>query len=124
MKNELLLVAIVMGAACPAAVSVGIPEPDVILYGHVCVNGSPASAEDDVTLIAKATVGGQVREVGRYKMGDNPAASTRAAATAKAFMSMDSNMNWLTSCRRSDPNTLRTPTSRARLTERAVERLT
>lgn len=75
MKNELILVAIMMGAACPAAVSVGIPEPDVILYGHVCVSGSPASAEDDVTLIAKATVGGQIREVGRYKMGDNPAAT-------------------------------------------------
>jgi hypothetical protein len=53
----------------------GIPEPDNILYGHVCIGGIPATSEDDVTVIAKATVDAEVREVGRYRMGDYPPAN-------------------------------------------------
>jgi len=58
-----------------ATAAAGIPEPDCILHGQVCIAGIPASSEDDVTIIAKATVQSQVREVGRYKMGDNDAAT-------------------------------------------------
>ncbi len=75
MKYKSLTVAFLTAFACSVAVAAGIPEPDVILYGHICIGDNPASAQDDVTVIAKATVDSQVREVGRYKMGDNTAAS-------------------------------------------------
>ena len=63
------------GVLCAVAAQAGIPEPDAILFGQVCVNGNAATDQDDVTVIAKATVDKQVVEVGRYKMGDVDAAS-------------------------------------------------
>lgn len=75
MKCKSLVVALLTTLAISVAAAAGIPEPDVILHGHICIGGDPASAQDDVTVIAKATVDSQIREVGRYKMGDNPAAS-------------------------------------------------
>ena len=75
MKHKSLAVAFLTVAVCSVAAVAGIPEPDVILHGHICIASDPASAQDDVTVIAKAAVDSKVREVGRYKMGDNPAAS-------------------------------------------------
>jgi hypothetical protein len=75
MKSTRFCVAVMAVVACPVAAMAGIPEPDVILYGHVCIGGHPASDQDDVTVIAKADVDSVVREVGRYKMGDLAAAS-------------------------------------------------
>jgi len=75
MKTQFLLFALPIAGACSAAVLAGIPEPDYILHGQMCIAGTPASANDDVTIIAKAIVTSQLREVGRYKMGDNESAS-------------------------------------------------
>ncbi len=52
-----------------------IPEPDVILYGQVCLATGPATDQSDVSVIARSLVDGQVREIGRYKMGETPSAS-------------------------------------------------
>lgn len=74
--NKRHLTAALLAAAAPcAAASAGIPEPDYITYGQVCIGPSAASATDDVTIIAKATVASELREVGRYKMGDSDAAT-------------------------------------------------
>ena len=75
MSKRLLFGVILAGMFWSAVASAGIPEPDNILYGQVCIGGSPASADDDVTIIAKATVADQVCEVGRYKMGNNDSAT-------------------------------------------------
>jgi len=69
-----LICATLTGTLCCTAAA-GIPEPDYILHGQVCIGGAPASAGDDVTVIAKAIVQSQLREVGRYKMGDSDAAT-------------------------------------------------
>lgn len=65
------LVALAAGDPLPQ----GIPEPDAIVFGQVCLDGGSATDQDDVTIIARADVGGQLREVGRYKMGESPGAS-------------------------------------------------
>ncbi len=52
-----------------------IPEPDLILFGHVCLASGPAADTDNVTVTARALVDGQLRDVGFYRMGDEPAAS-------------------------------------------------
>lgn len=52
-----------------------IPEPDLILYGQVCLPTGAATDSADVTVIARTTIDGQPRDVGRYKMGDEPSAS-------------------------------------------------
>jgi hypothetical protein len=75
MKSTRFIVAVMSAVTCSAAARAGIPEPDIILHGHVCIGGNPASDQDDVTVIAKATVASVVREVGRYKMGDLATAS-------------------------------------------------
>ena len=75
MRDRCLFVACLMTGVWSVAAPAGIPEPDVILYGQVCIGGNPASAEDDVTIIARAMIESQVREVGRYRMGDIPAAT-------------------------------------------------
>jgi len=52
-----------------------IPEPDAILHGQVCLTGGPAADTDDVSVIARTMVSGQMVDVGTYKMGDQPSAS-------------------------------------------------
>lgn len=52
-----------------------IPEPDLILYGHVCLTGGPATDADDVSVIARATIAAESRDVGTYRMGAQPSAS-------------------------------------------------
>ena len=52
-----------------------IPEPDLILYGHVCLAGGPATDADDVSVIARATIAKAPHDVGTYRMGAQPSAS-------------------------------------------------
>jgi hypothetical protein len=52
-----------------------IPEPDAILHGQVCLPGGPAADTDDVSVVARTMVSGQMVDVGTYKMGDQPSAS-------------------------------------------------
>jgi len=52
-----------------------IPEPDLILYGQVCLVSGPASDQDDVTITARTLVSGQSVVIGQYHMGDAPSAS-------------------------------------------------
>lgn len=55
--------------------SAGIPEPDVVLFGSMCVDGVPRSRSNtDVVLTANVEFGGQSHVVGRYQMGDSSAA--------------------------------------------------
>ena len=75
MKTRQLYATLLATVGLTAAASAGIPEPDYILHGQVCIGGVPASATDDVTVMAKATVESELREVGRYKMGDSDAAT-------------------------------------------------
>lgn len=55
----------------------GIPEPDVVLYGSVCVNGVPRfGADSDVVVTAFVDVSKGEKEpvtqlIGRYGMGDS-----------------------------------------------------
>lgn len=58
-----------------ATASGTIPEPDLILYGQVCLPTGPATDQDNLTVTARALVEGQIRDVGFYRMGDEPAAS-------------------------------------------------
>lgn len=58
-----------------AAAADTIPEPDLILFGQVCLAAGPAADSDNVTVTARALVDGQLRDVGFYRMGDEPAAS-------------------------------------------------
>src|SRR5271165_6738402 len=53
---------------------------------------------------------------------NNVPAANNAIAVAAIVTKMDSVKNWAIKYLRGDPNTLRTPTSRARFDERAVER--
>jgi hypothetical protein len=75
MRSHQLLITCLCTAAMSATAAAGIPEPDVILYGQVCIDGQSASSEDDVVIVAKAFVDAQLVQVGRYKMGDHPAAT-------------------------------------------------
>ncbi len=75
MKKTLVLSVSFMAIAMTLIASAGIPEPDTIIYGQACISGSSATDQDDVTIIARADVNGEIREVGRYKMGDHPGAS-------------------------------------------------
>ncbi len=52
-----------------------IPEPDLILYGQVCLDGGPATDADDVAVIARTTIAKTPIEVGTYRMGQQPSAS-------------------------------------------------
>ena len=52
-----------------------IPEPDLILYGQVCLSSGPATDQDDVTVTARTVVSGQTIDVGKYHMGDEASAS-------------------------------------------------
>ena len=64
-----------IGLSAGAASGATIPEPDVILYGQVCLAGGPATDADDVSVIARTVVGSEVRDVGSYRMGGQPSAS-------------------------------------------------
>jgi len=72
----------ILALACAADLSIravaGIPEPDVILYGSVCVNGArQRSVQTDVVVEATVDVEGRPQVVGRYRMGDSPPAGDR-----------------------------------------------
>ena len=75
------MIRLITTALALASVSAGaaengtIPEPDVILYGQVCLSTGPATDQSDVSVIARTFVNGQMREIGRYKMGETPSAS-------------------------------------------------
>ncbi len=64
-----------IGLTAGAASGATIPEPDVILYGQVCLAGGPATDSDDVSVIARTVVNNNVRDVGNYRMGQQPSAS-------------------------------------------------
>ncbi len=51
----------------------GIPEPDVVLYGDVCVNGQRVLATSDVTILAcvNCPSGFVAPGIGSYKMGSS-----------------------------------------------------
>lgn len=50
----------------------GIPEPDVVAYGSLCLNGVPQTSADTAVVIwATVNVGGTDRVIGEYRMGDN-----------------------------------------------------
>lgn len=75
MKRQIILATFVLTAAASVVTIAGIPEPDTIIFGLACISGASATDQDDVTIIARANVNGEIREVGRYKMGDHPGAS-------------------------------------------------
>ncbi len=75
MNKRQLSAGLVAAAILCTMAQAGIPEPDNIIYGQMCIAGVPAAATDDVTIVAKTTVATQVVEVGRYKMGDSDAAT-------------------------------------------------
>lgn len=50
----------------------GIPEPDAILYGRVCLGGRAISAQEDVTILGR--VAGVPEVVASYHMGDQGSA--------------------------------------------------
>lgn len=75
MKKTLMLSVLLVASAMTLIASAGIPEPDTVIYGQACIGGTSATDQDDVTIIARADVNGEIREVGRYKMGDHPGAS-------------------------------------------------
>jgi len=52
-----------------------LPEPDLILYGQVCLADGPASDQDNVSVIARTMVDGQPKVVGQYSMGAEASAS-------------------------------------------------
>lgn len=80
-----VLIAAILCAAAP--VLGGIPEPDAILYGTVSYDTFVVTASDNVSIIARVNVDrpptgnfpgpedSVQQEVGRYQMGDEPAAS-------------------------------------------------
>src|ERR1700761_4515899 len=54
--------------------------------------------------------------------GNNNHAASKAIRVDTSVTRIDSVRNWAMRCLRAEPNTLRTPTSRARFDDRAVER--
>jgi hypothetical protein len=65
-----LLLALVAGITLRA--TAGIPEPDVILYGSVCIDGiRQQGSHTDVTVTATVDIGGIQHVVGQYRMGDS-----------------------------------------------------
>jgi hypothetical protein len=71
---RVIAIAAWMGLTSGAA-GATIPEPDVIIYGQVCLAGGPATDADDVSVIARAMIDNEVRDVGSYRMGQQPSAS-------------------------------------------------
>jgi len=70
-RSLILLAFVGVGGLFIQAIA-GIPEPDVILYGSLCVNGvRQRAAQTDVVVEAVVEVGGNPQVVGRYRMGDN-----------------------------------------------------
>ena len=70
-KAERHLVAVTGGWCMLAFLAVavaGIPEPDVVLYGQLYLDGVLQHATDDVELIAR--VDGVADPVGTFQMGD------------------------------------------------------
>lgn len=58
---------------CTAAyVFAGIPQPDVIMFGNIIINGTPVLEQDNVTVIAR--VDGVAQPVGRFRMGQSAGA--------------------------------------------------
>lgn len=75
MHTRILKSALILGLLAPLAQADTIPEPDMILYGHVCLAGGPAGDSSDVVVTSRTTVGKSPVDVGRYEMGDQPSAS-------------------------------------------------
>jgi len=71
MKSKVCaLIYIITLAAWASMCWAGIPEPDVILYGTVTIDGVLKGAGDDVSVVAR--VSGVPGPVGSYHMGDDP----------------------------------------------------
>ncbi len=74
-----ILAAFMLGTGCGAiAAWAAVPQPDVVLYGELRVNGQLITAADtdgdgvadaDVTVIARVNPGSGDQEVGRYRIG-------------------------------------------------------
>lgn len=75
MKRQLLLVLLTIGVPLPPLVVAGIPQPDAVLYGTITIDGTPLTAKDDLTIIARVT--GAENPVGVYKMGASSTAGDR-----------------------------------------------
>ena len=85
MKNKTLATLLAISVITTAVVADGIPEPDMILYGQVCMNGSSVPDQNDVTVIATTIIDNSTVEVGRYKMGDL-ATATDCDGTADCYV--------------------------------------
>ena len=71
-QRTLIVLALVCVGSLFIQAMAGIPEPDVILYGSLCVNGvRQRAAQTDVVVEAAVEVEGSPRVVGRYRMGDS-----------------------------------------------------
>jgi len=62
-----------------AVATAGIPEPDAVLYGDVCVNGQRVLATSDVTILAcvNCPSGFVAPGIGSYKMGNSVSAGNQ-----------------------------------------------
>ena len=72
MSHKVRLSVIVVSVAFLANAGAGIPEPPVALYGTITIDGVPATAGDNVTVIAR--VEGVPQPVGIYQMCEDPVA--------------------------------------------------
>ena len=86
MKRDFLIGATLAMGAATVAVTAGIPEPDVVLYGRVFVNRVVQQATDNVTVVARVDrpplgnfPGEEDVPVGLYPLGDTAAASEACA---------------------------------------------
>ncbi len=70
-KNAIfvVLLGLVSSPFTPHVASAGIPLPDAVLYGRVFLDGVAATAQDDVTVIAR--VDGVPDPVGRFRVGES-----------------------------------------------------
>jgi len=68
-------------AGIVASAAGGIPEPDVVLYGNVCVNGQRVLSTSDVTILACVNCPGAfvAPGIGSYKMGSSLPAGNQYA---------------------------------------------
>lgn len=70
MNHKAITVVFLTTAISASLVLAGIPEPDLVVYGTVTINGQPVTSADPVTI--RARLGGDLLD--EYAMGFTPAA--------------------------------------------------
>lgn len=80
-SNKLKLTAIIFTINAPSIMAAGIPQPDVLIFGTITIDGAIITANDSVTVIARAP--GVADPVGKYKMGDLDTAGDRYAVRVR-----------------------------------------